>query len=418
MPWLIKGQTDLSENLLFVHVPRCGGTSLTQHFDVPRKARAGRSPWGVFGIVYFFYRYKLLESANFPVRSWESLIALVQFLASMFCFAYGRLVPDARTPVAAYTLLTGSICMFMFSTFLATAPLIGRVWWIRRPYLLFNHYLMFRFMESIPWCTGTNKKGYMMHLTAQKLLRYGYVTQQEMDEVSSMAIVRNPYSRMVSMYGYNRYGPLESFSGFVKRWHKIMIHYRERGEMEEWYTPCHCIPQFEYTHLDGKQIVQSVIKQEELRYLHSKESVPKAIAMDSTVADLPDPVRNALLGMPHTNKRTTDKGWWEYFDQESLNITYELYKKDFAVFGYSPKLQKRPDLLSPDVEIPEEGFELMKRNSHQPKSPKSKFKGTREKMGAALHGLKKSFSTMPKVLSDRQIANPLTTNPLAYTSGN
>lgn len=51
----------------------------------------------------------------------------------------------------------------------------------------------------------------MMHLTIGKLLRYGYVQPEEMDKVCSMAIVRNPYSRMVSVYMYNRYGPLESF---------------------------------------------------------------------------------------------------------------------------------------------------------------------------------------------------------------
>mmetsp|Transcript_32160 Transcript_32160/g.91236 ORF Transcript_32160/g.91236 Transcript_32160/m.91236 type:complete len:413 (-) Transcript_32160:402-1640(-) len=411
MPWLLKDQRDLPENLLFVHVPRCGGTSLTQHFDVPRKARAGRCPWGIFGIVYFFYRYRLLESANFPVKSWESLIALLQLLASLFCFAYGRLVPDARTPVAAYTLLVGSICMFTYSTFLATAPFIGRVWWIRRPYLLLNHYVLFRFMESIPWCTGTNKKGYMMHLTAQKLLKYGYVSEEEMNEVSSMAIVRNPYSRMVSIYGYNRYGPLETFTGFVRRWHNIMVHYRERGEMEEWWTPCHCIPQFEYTHKDGKQIVQSVVKQEELRYLRSKDSIPKAIAMDNTVADLPDAVRNALLGMPHTNKRQTGKAWWEYFDQETLNITYELYKKDFLVFGYSPKLDKRPDLRSPDLEVAEEGFELMRRNSRQAWSPRLSGLKIQGKVGEFVLSVKRKMS-LPKASSDQQLSNPL-----AYVPG-
>ena len=41
MPWLVRPETveDPLESLLFIHVPRCGGTSLTKHFDVVRHAR-------------------------------------------------------------------------------------------------------------------------------------------------------------------------------------------------------------------------------------------------------------------------------------------------------------------------------------------------------------------------------------------
>ena len=206
------------------------------------------------------------------------------------------------------------------------------------------HYILFRFMESIDWCTGTNIKGYMMHLTAQKLLKYGYIKADRFDSVCSLAIVRNPFSRMVSVYMYNRYGPLESFPTFMKRWHHMLHHYRERGEMEEYYTPCHLIPQFEYTHFEGKQLVQSVVKQEELKYLKTTDEAQKAIAAGSTVGDLPDTVRNALLGMPHTNRRDSGKKWFEYFDQETLNMTYEMYKKDFHIFDYPPSISQRPDL--------------------------------------------------------------------------
>jgi hypothetical protein len=31
-----------------------------------------------------------------------------------------------------------------------------------------------------------------------------------------------------------------------------MRHYTEKGEKEEWMTPCHCLPMFEYTHHEGK----------------------------------------------------------------------------------------------------------------------------------------------------------------------
>lgn len=126
-----------------------------------------------------------------------------------------------------------------------------------------------------------------------------------------------------------------------------MRHYIENGEKEEWYTPCHLLPMFEYTHFNGKQLVQSIVKQEELKLLKTKEGAQEAIKVDSTVSDLPDVVRDALLGMPHTNSRKTSKKWFDYFDQETMDLTYEMYKKDFEVFDYDSAIQQRPDLKPP-----------------------------------------------------------------------
>eukprot|EP00798_Chlamydomonas_sp_ICE-L_P016451 gene16451-22670_t len=247
-----------------------------------------------------------------------------------------------------------------------------------------------------------------------------------------MAIVRNPYSRMVSVFQYNKFGPAESFKRFVKDYYKTMKHdrergemekkfvkdyyktmrhYRERGEMEETHTPCHGIPQFEFTHHEGKQIVQSVVMQEELKLLFTKSKAEEAIAhgspeelkllftmskaeeaiasdsseelkllftkskaeeaiahgsteelkllftkskaeeaiaSGSSVGKLPPVVRAALVGMPHTNKRAGNMRWFEHYDQETLDITYEMYKHDFQPV--------------------DDGTEIFQRNSKPPSS--------------------------------------------------
>jgi hypothetical protein len=191
-----------------------------------------------------------------------------------------------------------------------------------------------------------------MHLTAPKLLGYGYITNKEMDEMCSLAIVRNPYSRMVSIYGYNRFGSCESFPAFVRRWKRLMRPYAEAGEKEEWYTPCHLLPMFEFTHFEGKQLVQSIVKQEELKLLKTKAGAEEAIRADSSVSDLPDLVRDALLDMPHANARKTTRKWYDHYDQETLDLTYEMYREDFAVFGYSAALGQRPDLRRPATARP------------------------------------------------------------------
>ena len=51
--------------------------------------------------------------------------------------------------------------------------------------------------------------------------------------------------------------------------------------------------------------------------------------------------------MSHDNKRQTQTPWYEYYTQETLDLTYRLYARDFEIFGYNPILDRRPDLKPP-----------------------------------------------------------------------
>lgn len=355
MPWLIKttnpaNPIPLSKHLFFVHVPRCGGTSLMQHFSIPQKVIDARGPIKATAMKYFFMRYSQLEKANFPIRTKENVVCALMLMVSLGMYmAPAGMIELPQLLGVSIAIWLGVIAIFvsLFTTIICTAPVIGRITCVHRWYLWFVHYPLFRLCEAIDWCTGTNKHGYIMHLTAPKLLGYGYVSPEQMDNMCSLAIVRNPYSRMVSIYGYNRFGEGESFPAFIRRWKKLMKHYLERGEKEEWYTPCHLLPMFEYTHYNGKQLVQSIVKQEELKLLKTKEGAQEAVKVDSSVSDLPDLVRDALLGMPHTNSRKTKMKWYDFYDQETLELTYEMYGMDFKVFGYSSAIPERPDLMPP-----------------------------------------------------------------------
>jgi hypothetical protein len=352
-----------------------------KHYNVPEKSLKSKTSMKKFWMKVFFRRYALLESCNFPV--WTESNAAFLFIFVIGCFLLQ--IQDIDYRALAISMICGSLIISTFLTFIFVAPTICRIGPIRRWYLIFVHYTLCRWMECVEYVTGSNKHGYLNHLTAKKMLDYGYVTKEEMSTVSTLAIVRNPYARMVSLYMYNRFGPMEPFKHFVKSWHRNTFHaYRERGEMEEWYTPCHAIPQFEYTHSNrGKeQLVQSIVKQEQLKYLKHVREYQQQRSDDSSddfsnasssassepgqrdieddknftsIRDLPDTVRDALLGMPHENKRRTETPWYDYFDQETLNLTYEMYRKDFEIFNYSPKLEQRPDLEVPDAPALEPG---------------------------------------------------------------
>lgn len=50
---------------------------------------------------------------------------------------------------------------------------------------------------------------------------------------------------------------------------------------------------------------------------------------------------------PHTNSRKTGLKWWDFYDQETMELTLEMYGKDFEVFGYERTIKQRPDLVPP-----------------------------------------------------------------------
>jgi len=361
--------------------------------DIPNKVTQGGAWYRRLFMRIFFARYELLEKNNFPF--WTEMNAACLFIFIIGCFLLQIRATEYKA--LSIAMIAGSFIVFFISTYIFVAPTICRVRFIRRAFFVLVEYLICQVIANTEYITGSNLHGYLPHLTARKIIDYGYVGKDQFEEVSSFAIVRNPYARMVSLYMYNRFGPWESFSHFVRSWYNETIKdYREHGEMEEWYIPCHAIPQFEFTHdANGtKQLVYSVVKQEELKYLkkipssvgdHHKntgvDAAKNTEAKDeihddahsdigdvnsvhdsskewsvaemattnfaSSIRCLPGPVSRALLEMPHENKRKTKTPWYEHYDQETLNLTYEMYHRDFEIFGYDIVMEQRPDLERP-----------------------------------------------------------------------
>jgi len=237
MPWLVHPEDGAAEEaLLHVHVPRCGGTSLQQAFAVKAKSQAKRGFFGRLGIAYFYYRYRCYEETSFPWKTWENLWALTCFLLSfvMFCSLPGYTRTCLETDslctvgVVPYLLTINGLATFLFSTFVGTPPALR----LRALRLLNLHACELLQMADARMMTGASRNGFLLHLTASQMLRYGLVTRAQLRGLS-FAIVRNPYSRMVSLYLYNRCGEAESFGAFVRRWHAEHLRRRAAHDDDE-----------------------------------------------------------------------------------------------------------------------------------------------------------------------------------------
>lgn len=78
-------------------------------------------------------------------------------------------------------------------------------------------------------------------------------------------------------------------------------------------------------------------------------------------------ILNYSYHRPHTNSRKTGQQWWDFYDQETMNLTYEMYHMDFEVFGYDLFIKQRSDLVPPkrsrNVILKSNKFDSFSRNS-------------------------------------------------------
>mmetsp|Transcript_33840 Transcript_33840/g.41711 ORF Transcript_33840/g.41711 Transcript_33840/m.41711 type:complete len:298 (+) Transcript_33840:418-1311(+) len=227
--------------------------------------------------------------------------------------------------------------MMTCSTFIFTASVTGRNTFMRRLYQVVVGRILCGFTSSEEWVTGTNHQGWLIHFTAEKCLRYGFLSEDDFRDINTVAIVRNPFSRMVSIYSYNQVGLCcESFETFMKRWCKKYEVYKVTGRTDEWDVYCHVLPQFEYTHNMSDQIIKCIVRQEDVNQVGIDEK--------NFLTNIPKCIRDALGNMPKINRRKRPQPWWEYYTQETMDMVIDMYGRDFVQFGYDTNIKERPDL--------------------------------------------------------------------------
>ncbi len=168
----------------------------------------------------------------------------------------------------------------------------------------------------------------LQHLTMVEVLER---TADEFETFHSFAVVRNPYSRLVSTYRWrNRVVnqsanqhilAFDSFKEFIKSIPKDMdqnwYSYIRDADMKFGNFLIHIRPQFHYTESDsGMPLVSEILHFENLR----------------------DEFDKLCRRLGHINNivgTSSDVEFMEYYDSETIEIVNTLYQKDFGLGNYA-----------------------------------------------------------------------------------
>lgn len=150
----------------------------------------------------------------------------------------------------------------------------------------------------------------------------GYRAQHP--DITSFALVRNPWDRVVSSYHYLKDGGMSAWdrvdaARFVNPYDSFRTFVLEAFENGEILKQIHFRPQNEWLSDENGLIVDQIGKFETLQSSFSKWF---------ELLGLPD------YELPHINK-STHKPYREYYSDDTRQVIGEIYKKDVDLFEYS-----------------------------------------------------------------------------------
>lgn len=181
----------------------------------------------------------------------------------------------------------------------------------------------------------------LAHLKAADYVRYHYLTQEMFDRYFKFAFVRNPWSRLVSLYKYRAYNWRCDFKTFVKGplqsrlWHE-----------QDWFV----CPQSEFLYsADNRLLVDFVGRYETLQ--RDFDAVCGHLGLAATPLSHFNTSRgNTQVALPGSGLKRTlgnlKRAWrtrnipsyttyQEYYDSETIAEVARLYQRDIELLGYS-----------------------------------------------------------------------------------
>jgi hypothetical protein len=159
----------------------------------------------------------------------------------------------------------------------------------------------------------------LAHLTAGQYVAARWVPQEMFDAYFKFAVVRNPFTRMVSHWRYSR--SRQPFPSFIRR-------VVSRHEADSWFTR----PQTEFTMIDGRDAMDHIIRIEALT--EGFEVVRSRLSLRPEL-----PHRNASSSAKtaawfRIGRVAPARPWRDEYDDEAERLVRDHYAADFEAYGY------------------------------------------------------------------------------------
>jgi hypothetical protein len=172
----------------------------------------------------------------------------------------------------------------------------------------------------------------LAHLLASDYVARGHVDQAMFDAFFKFAIVRDPWSRAVSLYRHLQLNM--PFASFVTKW--LPSQFSSQGD-QFWFVR----PQADFLYQDGKLLVDLIVRFEKLA-----DEFPAAAVRAGLRTPLPRV--NASKGAPKKktggllakvwNRHETREDWRSYYSGDLAEKIGLLYAADAKAFGYARPL--------------------------------------------------------------------------------
>jgi hypothetical protein len=160
---------------------------------------------------------------------------------------------------------------------------------------------------------------YLQHATCKTVLEIA--GEKIFDAYYKFCIVRNPYSRLQSVYYYGINQHEKEFGTFKK----FILALPSRISDKVHLRGSHITPQILHTHIDGVSVCQSIGRFEEL------DTDLNAIKRDLKL-EVTTPRLNT-----QRNKQFRKNAKWDHYDREMISVMQDVYGEDFETYGYDPE---------------------------------------------------------------------------------
>jgi Sulfotransferase family len=176
----------------------------------------------------------------------------------------------------------------------------------------------------------------LAHLTAQEYVQYNYVSQQEFEQYFKFAVIRDPWTRLLSEFR-SAYQLQYSFRDWLLRHFPV-------AEWNDAYR--HVMPQSDYLFDEqGKLLVNLLVRFEHLAEDFAKVSSALGVELPSLTrknrwqkrswnssTNMGETLRWLLRILP---SMITSKDGLEAYDEEMKQFVRDYYRRDFELLGYS-----------------------------------------------------------------------------------